>query len=206
MRRMIAAALVLAATGLSIAGADTRAVGGTFSMIQASGQFKVQISAGEPGVEVTGPDASRIATRVQGDKLFISLINPPWFGPDPHIDATVQVHAPHLTALQVSRGVEVDAQAVQAGNLDLHASMGGVLHIAGACDQLDASASMGGVLDAAGLSCASVRASASMGGTLSASAHDAAEGRASMGGTIEISGNPGQRTRSAIMGGEVSFN
>ncbi|MES1201060.1 MAG: DUF2807 domain-containing protein [Pseudomonadota bacterium] len=205
MRKLIAAGLVLGAFALAIAHAEPRSAG-QFSSINARGQFRVEVVAGPQSVDVSGPDANRIAVHTEGGELVLSLVNPPWFGREPHLDAVVHVSTPRLEHLRASRGASVHAVDVRADAFDAAASMGGELEVAGVCRQLDADASMGGVVNAASLTCASVHADASMGGVISASAHQSAEGSASMGGTIAFSGNPAQRNRHAIMGGDVHFD
>ncbi|HWA00820.1 MAG TPA: DUF2807 domain-containing protein [Caulobacterales bacterium] len=205
MRSVLAAVSMLAAFTVA-ASAETRSVG-PFNAVEARGRFRVEVIQGPTRlVEITGPDAQRVAARVHGDELVLSPVDRNWFGPEPEINAVVHVTVTALESLQASRGAEIEARDVHAGQFNADASMGGVLRVSGGCARLEAAASMGGQIDAGALNCTDVRADASMGGSMRVTARNAIEAHASMGGVVAVSGEPSRRETHSIMGGEVSFN
>lgn len=205
MKNVLAAALIATAFAAA-ASAETRSVG-AFNAVDARGRFRVEIVAGaNRAVEIDGPDAQRIAARVNGDELVLSPVDRNWFGSEPEIHAVVRVTAPALASVQASRGADVEVRDLRSDQFNADASMGGVLRLAGGCGRLDAAASMGGEIDAGAFACTHVHAAASMGGTLRVTARQAVEASASMGGVIAVSGAPPQRESHSSMGGEVSFD
>lgn len=198
------AAVALAALTAS-AGAETRNTG-AFSSIEAKGRFMVEVTVGPlHSVEVEGPDADEIATRVRGGELVIQPTDSPWFGPDPEFDATIRIVTPRLTGVSASRGAEVTVANAATSDLALDAAMGGIVRAAGTCTRLDASAAMGGMIEAAELTCGNVDASASMGGVIRVAAREGVDASASMGGDIRIDGAPRRRSTSSTMGGAISI-
>ncbi|MES1201188.1 MAG: DUF2807 domain-containing protein [Pseudomonadota bacterium] len=208
MRVILSSTLLVLAAAAAImvsAHAEVRSVD-AFNAVEARGRFKVEVATGPQSVEITGDDAQRLAARVHGDELVISVIDRPLFGAEPEIDAVVHVTAPAITSLQASRGAEVQADGMRAEDFNADASMGGILKVAGNCHRLETAASMGGQVDAGALNCAQVHASASMGGAIRATARNTVDASASMGGAVAISGAPAQRETHASMGGDISFD
>jgi len=220
-----AALLALALIAPAPVGAETRQVSG-FNAVSVADRIEVEVATGERfSVEVTGRDAGRISTRLDGRTLRIRDQNRPWFGETPELDAHVRITAPALSGVSAARGADLRAAigegcrgldvAVSMGGealvtivrcerISASASMGGDMRIEGACDTLSASASMGGVIRADELRCTSVTASASMGGDIEAYASNSSDANASMGGAIAIVGNPGSSSHSTALGGSVS--
>jgi len=225
MHRLLPAVLIALAAVAAPAAAEPRQVSG-FTAVTVADRIEVEITTGEAfSVEVTGQDAGRIITRLDGRTLRVRDRNRPWFGETPDLDAHVRVTAPSLSALSASRGAELraaigddcralDVAASMGGEaaitisrcdaVSASASMGGDVRLEGACDTLSASASMGGLVRAEGLRCATVNASASMGGDIEAYASSASDASASMGGAIAIAGNPRSNNNSTALGGSVS--
>lgn len=221
--RFAAAALALAAF-VGPAQAETRSVSG-FAAVAAADRLSVEVVVGDAySVEVSGADADRVRTRVEGRTLRIEDSRRPWFGNLPRLDARVRVTAPALSAVSAARGAELSAQlaggcadfsasaamgasanvaGVACDRVEVDAAMGGEVQIAGACRDLDVSASMGGFVRAEALACARVDASASMGGDIRAYASEAYDASASMGGAIVMSGEGRSRGSSALMGGYI---
>lgn len=194
-----AAALALA-TG---AAAETRALSG-FTAVAAEDQIEVFISQGQGyAVDVTGADAARVRTRIEGDTLKISQANRGWFGPRRELDATVRITMPRIDAIAAARGAEVVAHDIRAGAMDLAAAMGGVIEIDGECNSLSASVAMGGVLEANDFRCRSADVSAAMGGVAEVYASNTYDASAAMGGTIDIAGGA-TGDSSASFGGVIS--
>ncbi len=224
MKRFIVSGL-LALASASAAAADVRTLSG-FTAIDAEDRLTVTVSVGDRhAVEVTGSDADRVRTRVDGRTLYIEDARRPWFGRSPRLDAHVQVTAPAVDALSAARGAQLTADladhpctdlivgASMGGSVNVagarcntvssSASMGGDLRIAGACHRHDVSASMGAYVRSDDLQCETVDASASMGGDIRAFASRSYDATASMGGSINVAGGAGGRDISTSMGGSV---
>ncbi len=213
-------ALALAAP----AAAEPRALS-DFSAVSINDRVTVQIVTGPTySVEVTGSDAARIRTQVEGRTLRIRDANRPWLGETPDLDARIRITAPAIERIVAARGAEVDATLTACSNLDVSAamgaaarivasecqaidaaaSMGGELRLDGACQTLTASASMGGLIKAEAMRCLSVDASASMGGDVQAYASRSFDASAAMGGAINVEGDAPRRQASSSLGGSVS--
>lgn len=226
MKHLVSLALVAAAFA-GIAHAETRNITG-FTEVSAADRVDVEVSVGEAySVQVTGSDASRVRTRLDGRRLHIADKDRPWFGGSPNLDATVRITAPRIEGIAASRGAEVtatlaghcsdfSASAAMGGTANVSgvncttvtasASMGGSLGLEGACNELSASASMGGDVRAGDLRCRTVDASASMGGMLRAHASESYDASAAMGGAIDIGGAARRGDTSAALGGSISQN
>ena len=225
MNRLILPAFILASVAVSPAMAQTSQLRG-FDNVHAEGRFRVEVGVGpEYRVDVTGPDAARIRTYVDGDTLEIKPAHRGWFDGNPHYSATVHVTLPELEGVSAARGAVVEATAggacsqfeavaamggvldikdLQCRTIDATAAMGASLSLAGDCERLDVTAAMGGVVEASGLRCGAVDASAAMGGDVAAYASTSYDASASMGGNIDISGEAQAGERSTAMGGAVT--
>ncbi|MGH6950632.1 MAG: GIN domain-containing protein [Vitreimonas sp.] len=218
--------LALAACALAgAANAETRNASG-FTEINAADRVTVEVTVGETYlVQVTGPDAERVRTHVDGRTLRISDRDRPWFGRAPDLDATVRVTAPRVAGVAAARGAELTAtlsgqcggfsaaaamggvanvSGINCSDVSASASMGGSLQMAGACNELSATASMGGDIRAGELQCRTVDASASMGGALRVYASESYDASAAMGGEIDVAGAARRGDTSAALGGSIS--
>jgi len=225
MNRLIASALI-AFTLAAPASAENRALRG-FSAIDAEDRISVSIDVGERyAVEITGADAERIRTRVDGRTLYIEDARRPLFGRGPRLDANIRITAPAIEAVSASRGAELAANlsggscddfsaaasmggsvnitGAQCGAVSTSASMGAEVRITGACRSHDISASMGAYVRANEMQCSTVDASASMGGDVRAFASQSYDASASMGGSIEIDGGGRATDTSSVMGGSIN--
>lgn len=225
MKCLIATA-ALALAMAAPASAEIRPLSG-FRAVDAEDRLTVTVVVGDAfEVAVSGADAQRVRTRVDGRTLYIEDARRPWFGPSPRLDAQVRVVAPAIESVSASRGARLDASlagvtcddfsaAASMGAsmnvTDAHcnavssaASMGGDVRIAGACRTHSISASMGAYVRADELQCDAVTASASMGGDIRANAQNSYQARASMGGTIDVFGGATARQIATSMGGSVS--
>jgi len=101
MRTFALAAIgALALTGA--AAAETRALSG-FNGVAAADPIRVEIATGSAyAVEVTGGDAARVATQVEGDTLRIFQRNRPWFGGGRRLDASVRITMPEIDAISAA--------------------------------------------------------------------------------------------------------
>jgi hypothetical protein len=226
MKRLLAPALIALTLAVPGASAEVRNVSG-FQHVNAADRLTVAVAIGDGyRVEVTGSDAERVRTRIDGDVLRIEDARRPWFGRSPRLDAHVRVTVPAIEGVAASRGAELVAsiaggscndfsvaaamggvarvEGAQCDDVDVAASMGGEVTIAGACQDLDASASMGGYVRAEDLQCATVDASAAMGGDIRAFASRSYDASAAMGGAINVAGGANASDTSSIMGGEIS--
>lgn len=224
MKHVVSVALAACALA-GAASAETRNVSG-FTEINAADRITVEVSVGEAYfVQVTGADADRVRTHVDGRTLRISDQDRPWFGRTPDLDATVRVTAPRVEGVAASRGAELMAtlsgqcgdfsvaaamggtasvSGINCSNVSASASMGGSLQLAGACNDLSAGASMGGDIRARDLQCRTVDASASMGGALRVYASESYDASAAMGGEIDVDGAARRGDTSAALGGSIS--
>jgi hypothetical protein len=200
---IIGAAFIALATGAS---AETRNLS-SFTGVSASDRIRVEVAIGEHyRVDVTGSDASRVATRIDDGTLIIRRANRPIWGGTPPIDATVRVTMPRVDNLSSSRGAALIAADLDAQEMSLAASMGGTLQVSGECTNLDAAVSMGGSIRAEGLECRDADIAASMGGDARVFASNRYDVAASMGGSVNVAGG-GQRGDIALsMGGSVDNN
>lgn len=207
--------------------AETRNLSG-FTRVAAFDRMTVEVAVGETyAVDVTGSDAGRVRTRIDGRTLKITDARRPWFGGGPRLDAHVRVTAPRIEGVAAARGAELTAtisgecddfsaaaamgatthvSGLSCHRVDASAAMGGELELNGACEALDVSAAMGGSVGARGLQCRTVDASAAMGGAIRAYASERYDASASMGGAISFAGEARRGDTSAAMGGSISHN
>src|SRR5690349_7025581 len=81
-----------------------------FTSVQAQDNIVVEVRTGpQYAIEVTGPEADRIVTRLDRDQLKISERNRPWFGHDRRINALVRVTAPSVSSLAAAKGATLNA-------------------------------------------------------------------------------------------------
>ena len=224
MQRLIAPLLIAVALA-GPAAAETRSLSG-FQAVDAEDRLTVTSAVGNAyAVDVTGADAGRIRTHVDGRTLYIEDERRPLFGRSPRLDAHVRVTMPAIESVSASRGAQLAANLTggtcdefsasaamgasasvdnaQCNGVSSSASMGGDLRISGTCRMHDVSASMGGYVRASDMQCATVDATASMGGEINAYASQSYDASASMGGSINVGGGASASDTSSIMGGSV---
>lgn len=195
------AALIALATG---AIAETRNLS-DFTGVSAADRIRVEVTIGEHyRVDVSGSDASRVATRIDDGTLIIRRANRPIWGGTPPIDATVHVTMPRVGSLASSRGADLTASGVNTREMRLAASMGGTLQVSGVCTNLDAAASMGGAIRAEGLECRDADVSVSMGGDARVFASNRYDVSAAMGGSANVAGGGQGGDIATTMGGSVT--
>lgn len=200
---LISGAALVAFAAAASASAETRAVS-NFTGVSASDRIRVEVAIGEQyRVDVTGADASRVATNLDDDTLVIRRTNRPFWGGTPPIDATVHVTMPRISSLASSRGAELVAADVNSRDVELAAAMGGTLRVTGVCTNLDAAASMGGSIRAEGLQCQDADVSVSMGGDARVFASNRYDVSAAMGGSANVAGGGQSGDISTTMGGSV---
>jgi hypothetical protein len=192
-------ALVLALSG--VAAAETRPLSG-FTSVSASAGTQVEVATGQGfAVDVTGPDAARITTRVVGNELRISRETHWGWGRGPN--AVVHVTMPRVEGLEASSGAHLRAASLQADQLSLDASSGGGLTVAGACHAVIADASSGATLNAARLQCERGSVDASSGARAEVNVTGTLNVDASSGGNVYASGAPQMGDISLSSGGAL---
>lgn len=198
--RLILAASALALATAGVAHAETRNLSG-FTKVEANAGTDVQVTVGGAfSVEVTGRDANRIVTRVQGDTLVVEPTRDwSWRGRQ----ANVRVTLPRVNGLSASSGADLVATGVNGGAVDLDSSSGADLRVSGSCASFTAQASSGSDIDARNLRCETGSVDVSSG----ADAHVFASGRldvdASSGGGVVAHGNPGIGNINLSSGGSL---
>lgn len=196
-----AASVLLALSMATPASAELRNLTG-FTEVVAQDNIVVEVRTGPYAVEVTGAEANRIITRIDGDQLKITERNRPWFGPDRRVNALVRVTLPSVSSLAAAKGATLTAFDIAADDMSLAAAMGGELRVNGTCHSLDVAAAMGGIVRADGFHCVNADISAAMGGEARVFATRTFDATAAMGGTVNIAGGAHGDT-TAVMGGAV---
>ncbi|MDB5527853.1 MAG: hypothetical protein JWR51_956 [Devosia sp.] len=137
---------------------------------------------------------------------------------------TLTITLPTLTAVSASSAADVDVTGAK-GDLDINASSGADLSIAGAalgavrvdassgsdvslsgtCTSLTAQTSTGSDLKAADLKCASAAVDASSGGDVSVFASASIKANASSGADITVAGKPAEQAVDSSSGGDITI-
>lgn len=186
MRLILAAAALVVATA-GVASAEVRNLTG-FTKIAASAGADVQVSVGGAyHVEVTGRDAARIRTRLQGDTLIIEP-TPGWSWRGRQ--ANVRVSMPRVSGLSASSGADLVATGVNGGDIDLDSSSGADLTVSGVCASFTADASSGADIHAQNLRCENGSVDVSSGADARVYASGRLDVDASSGGGVLAHGNP----------------
>jgi hypothetical protein len=188
MRLILAAsALSLFASGTALA--EPRSLSG-FTGVDASAGTDVTVTVGPGyGVDVSGPGADRIVTRLDGDTLVVERQRGFHWGLAPRAQVTVTM--PRVQELSASSGADLNVRGVNGGDIELDSSSGADLRVNGRCASFDAEVSSGADLWAQELRCENGSVEVSSG----ADARVYASGRlnvdASSGGGVVAYGNPG---------------
>ena len=187
--RLILAGCVLAVASAGSALAAPRDHSG-FTQVSASAGTDVEVTVG-PGfsVDVSGPGADRVTTRVEGRTLVVGRRSGWSFGPTRR--ALVRVTMPRVEGLSASSGSDLNVSGVNGGDITLDSSSGADLRVSGRCATFVAEVSSGADIHAQELRCENGSVEASSG----ADARVFASGRlnvdASSGGGVVAYGNPG---------------
>jgi len=150
-----------------------------------------------------GPDDMKI--RQDGDRLYISRKMKSGWGDK--LRVTVRVSSPDLNAIEASSGSSIEATGINADQFELTVSSGASAELSGTCGDLELKVSSGGNADAKDLHCRTLYASASSGGSADAYASESATGKTSSGGSIDVWGNPPDRSANhSVSGGSTDFH
>lgn len=189
-------ALVLATS----ASAESRDASG-FDAISASAGVPVEVIVGPTfRVDVTGRDAARIETRVEGDTLIIRPRGTWHWG---RRDAEVQVTMPSVRELEASSGARIEAGQIDGGEIDLGASSGAQVRVAGSCAAVNADASSGANIDARNLRCGAGVVDVSSGAQVNVHVSGRLDVEASSGGEVRAAGSPELGNISLSSGGSL---
>ena len=181
-------ALAVAAAGPAFA--EPRNLSG-FTKVSASAGTDVTVTVGSGfNVDVSGPGADRVVTRVDGDTLVVTRRNSNWFSWGSSQRAAIRVAMPRVDGLSSSSGSDLVAANVNAENISLDASSGADLRVSGRCATFTADASSGSDIHAEALRCESGSVDVSSGADASVFAAGRVDVDASSGGGVVLHGNP----------------
>ena len=199
--RLILAGCVLAIASAGAAFAAPRDVSG-FTEVAANAGVDVAVTVG-PGfsVDVSGPGADRVVTRISGRTLIVEYRNNWFWGPRPR--AAVRVTMPRVEGLSAASGANLVATGVNGGDIALESSSGADLRVSGRCASFTADASSGADIHAQGLRCESGSVEASSGADARVFASGRLDVEASSGGGVIAHGNPGIGNISLSSGGSL---
>lgn len=190
MRLILAAcAFVIASGGTALA--EPRNLSG-FTRVDASAGVDVEVTVG-PGysVDVSGPGADRIVTRLAGQSLIVERQRGWSWGWGRSPRAEVRVTMPRVEALSASSGADLVVSGVNGGDIALDASSGADLRVSGSCASFTADVSSGADIHAQDLRCEGGRVEASSGADARVFASGRLDVEASSGGGVVAYGNPG---------------
>jgi hypothetical protein len=187
--RLILAGCALLAASAGAASAEPRNLTG-FTGVEANAGTDVNVTVGQGySVDVSGPGADRVVTRLSGHTLVVEREHGFHWGASPR--AQVRVTMPRVDGLSASSGADLIVTGVDGGDIALDSSSGADLRVSGRCATFTADASSGADLHAQDLRCENGSVDASSG----ADARVYASGRlnvdASSGGGVVAYGNPG---------------
>lgn len=187
--RLILAASVLVLASAGVAHAETRNLTG-FTRVAARAGTDVEVTVGSGySVEVTGRDAARVTTRIDGDTLVVEPVRGwSWRGPR---DANIHITMPRVEGLDASSGADLIATGLNGGEVSLATSSGADLRVSGTCASFEADASSGSDLNAQNLRCESGSVDVSSGADARVFASGRLDVDASSGGGVVAYGNPG---------------
>jgi hypothetical protein len=173
-------AFALLAAGAAYAG--PRNVSG-FTAVEARAGTNVEVTIGGAfSVDVSGPDAERIITRVSGGTLIVEPRSGwSWRGPR---NARIRVTMRRAEGLAASSGADLVATGVNGGAVNLTSSSGADLRVSGECATFSADASSGADLHATNLRCETGNVSVSSGADARVFASNRLNVEASSGGGV----------------------
>ena len=198
-----------------LAGAHT-ALADTATTYDFTGFNELDIAAGVEVNFTTAPDYSIVADfhrggpdelkiRQEGERLYISrkMLS----GSGDHLRVTLTISAPELNEVEASSGSSLRAEGLTAETFELRVSSGATADLSGTCGTLKLKVSSGGNADARSMECLNVSATASSGGAAKAFASQSALSKTSSGGSVDIWGNPPDRSANRSMsGGSTDFH
>lgn len=205
LKFMTSTAIALAVSAAASAQDEQNIDVSAFNSLDIQNGMRVYIElGGEPGVRIEGDanDFELIEIDVHNGKLTVSR-DTNWFGSNERIDARVYVTGAQVDDIEVRRGAIAEISGLDADQLRVRVSTGAELELSGACGEMDLETNTGSVVDARALECQMVEAGGSTGSSMRVTATSSIEGRASMGASLRVYGNPERRDLRSSMGGSV---
>ena len=188
--RLILAGCAIAFAVAGTAFAELRNLAG-FTKVNASAGTDVTVSIGPNfSVDVSGPGADRVITRVSGDTLVVERRNS-WLSWGSSQRADVRVTMPRVDGLSASSGADLVAANITADNIALSSSSGADLRVGGRCGTFTADASSGSDIHAEALRCENGSVDVSSGADAQVFASGRLNVDASSGGGVVAHGDPG---------------
>ncbi len=159
---------------------------------------------GEPSLRLEGDadDFELVEIDTRNGKLTISR-DMNLFGRNEYINVTVYLTGAQVDDIEVRRGAVAEISGIDAGDLRVRVSTGAELEMSGRCGEMDLETNTGSSVDARALECEIVEASGSTGSSMRVTATARIEGRASMGSSLRVYGDPERRDLRSSMGGSV---
>jgi hypothetical protein len=187
MRLILAGcAFVIAATGSAAAAPRQHS---NFTRVEANAGVDVTVTVGGGySVDVSGPGADRIVTRIDGGTLVVERQRGFHWGSPPR--AEIRVTMPSVEGLSASSGADLIVTGVNGGDVVLDSSSGADLRVSGRCGTFSADASSGADIHAQELRCENGSADASSGADARVYASGRLDVDASSGGGVIAYGNP----------------
>jgi hypothetical protein len=194
-----------------------------FDEISITGNIEVVLQKADEEkavVEAFGIPEDKLNIGVRGQVLKLSLLNSVFYKNDrvkvtvfykklrsvrAHAGADVEATAPleaDLLELRATSGAEVLLE-IKADKLEAGATEGGILQVRGEVESQKASAATGGQYLSLELNCKNTYARAGTGGALKVVALESLDASANLGGSIEYKGEPDERNRKTVLGGNV---
>lgn len=223
MKNRIIIALLLVAWSLSRSFAQSEYKLEAFDEISIAGNIEVVLKKSNEEkaiVEAFGIPEDKLNIDVRGQTLRLSLLNSIFYK---HDKMKVTVFYKTLRTIRVSAGGKLEAEEplegdaleirtssgadvlfdIKANKLEATASEGAILQLRGEVASQKVSASTGGQYRALNLNCKNTYARASTGGEVSVVATESIDASANLGGSIEYKGEPDERYRKTVLGGNV---
>lgn len=200
MRLILAGCALAIAASAGSAFAAPRALSG-FTGVEANAGTDVTVTVGPNfSVDVSGPGADRVVTRIVGHTLVVGHERGFHWGRQ---QAQVRVTMPRVDSLTASSGADLVATGVDGGDIALDSSSGADLRVSGRCASFTASASSGADLYAQDLRCENGSVDVSSGSDARVFATGRLNVDASSGGDITDYVNPGLGNVDLSSGGSL---
>ncbi|WP_158272083.1 GIN domain-containing protein [Marinicauda salina] len=183
-----------------------------FSAIDARGDFRIEVTLGQPhAVTIDGDpeEIERFDVDVRSGELRIELEEPDepfwrrWFGDIAGSDAVVHVRAPAVSELTFAAAVDARVEGIDAETLRVRVSSAADARLSGRCGDLDASASSAADLNAQDLECERVTVDARSAANARVFASEAADATARSAADVIVHGDPARYDERESSAGSV---
>jgi len=181
-----------------------------------SNEVKITTKGIKPNEVVIENHGDELIIKVSTKSLWLEMQDNYWWArielPYQTIDNIEVSTGAKITSLDLFKGDLLDLEVSMGGELELEvdlnelildSNMGSVAEIVGRAEIVELSASMGAEIDLRDLQAEIVTAKSSMGAEVRVHANKEFSGRANMGGSIRVTGNPEKFYESTSMGGDI---